>query len=161
MQSLHAIKVDYRNEQHMAELTNLLQMYANDPMGGNAPIANDVLEKLPQALQARPFMYSLLVYENQLPVAFANCIESFSTFSASGVMNIHDFAVVPSHRGRGVSQFLMQEIAELARGIGCTKLTLEVLAGNTSAVRAYEKAGFTAYQLSPEMGDAMFWQKPL
>lgn len=161
MATLSINKVQYENPEHMKVLIELLQMYAQDPMGGNELISQSVIDALPNALQQRPFMHSFLVYENTEAVAFANCIESFSTFSAKGVMNIHDFAVSPSCRGKNVSQFLLQGIQEFALSIGCTKLTLEVLEGNTSAIRAYEKAGFEAYQLNPQMGNAMFWQKKI
>jgi len=152
-------KVDYNDEKQVSQLLDLLQMYAKDPMGGGETISSSVLERLPEALASRTFMHSFVVCEDEQPVAFSNCIESFSTFSASGVMNIHDFAVVPECRGKDVSQFLLKAIQDYATLIGCTKLTLEVLEGNRSAIRAYEKAGFSAYQLSPEMGNAMFWQK--
>lgn len=152
-------KVDYTNQAHLDDLFKLLQMYAVDPMGGGEAIDKNVLEGLPKALAARSYMHSFLVYQNDDPIAFANCIESFSTFSGKGVMNIHDFAVDPKSRGQDVSQFLLSGIQDFAKLIGCTKLTLEVLQGNESAKRAYEKAGFAAYQLNPELGDAMFWQK--
>ena len=157
--NLSLIKVEYNKAEHVSDLISLLQMYAKDPMGGNEAISDEVIAALPSALQARPFMNSFIVYDEGEPVAFSNCIESFSTFSGKGVMNIHDFAVSPASRGKDVSQFLLKGIQDYATLIGCTKLTLEVLEGNKSAIRAYEKAGFAAYELSPDMGKAMFWQK--
>jgi GNAT superfamily N-acetyltransferase len=152
-------KVDYTNQAHIDDLFGLLQMYAKDPMGGGQAIDDAVIQSLAPALAARPYMHSFLVHKDNQALAFANCIESFSTFSGKGVMNIHDFAVVPSARGQDVSQFLLKGIQDTAQRLGCTKLTLEVLQGNKSAIRAYEKSGFSAYQLNPELGDAMFWQK--
>jgi hypothetical protein len=38
---------------------------------------------------------------------------------------------------------------------------LEVLTGNRLAQSAYLKFGFGAYELDPEMGGAIFWQKAL
>ncbi|RZI96771.1 MAG: GNAT family N-acetyltransferase, partial [Haliea sp.] len=46
-----------------------------------------------------------------------------------------------------------------ARQRGACKLTLEVLSGNRSAIRLYERVGFAAYQLDPAMGQAQFLQK--
>ena len=161
MLPLQLTKVDYKNEHDIKVLLNLLQMYAQDPMGGNEAIEQSTIDSLPAALQSRSFMHSFVVYSDNIPLAFANCIESFSTFSAKGVLNIHDFAVLPEFRGQNVSQFLLSGIQDFATKIGCSKLTLEVLEGNKSAVRAYEKAGFSAYQLDPDMGNAMFWQKNL
>lgn len=152
-------KVDYTNQAHLDHLFALLQMYAIDPMGGGEAIDDKVIDGLGSALASRSYMHSFLVYKNGEPIAFANCIESFSTFSGKGVMNIHDFAVAPNNRGEDISQFLLSGIQDYAKLVHCTKLTLEVLQGNESAKRAYEKAGFAAYQLNPELGDAMFWQK--
>jgi ribosomal protein S18 acetylase RimI-like enzyme len=47
----------------------------------------------------------------------------------------------------------------IARGRGACKLTLEVLSGNASAINAYRRLGFEAYQLDPELGDARFMQR--
>ena len=161
MLNLSLKKVDYQDPEQVSQLLTLLQMYAQDPMGGGGAIDDNTIKALPQALASRDFMHSFIVYQDDTLLGFSNCIESFSTFSAKGVMNIHDFAVVPEARGKDVSQFLLKGIQDFAASIGCTKLTLEVLAGNKSAIRAYEKAGFSAYQLNPDLGDAMFWQKSI
>jgi ribosomal protein S18 acetylase RimI-like enzyme len=42
---------------------------------------------------------------------------------------------------------------------GAVKLTLEVLSGNASALRLYQRLGFAGYQLDPAMGEARFLQK--
>lgn len=160
--SLTLKKVDYTNSNEVETLLDMLQMYAKDPMGGGGAINQDVLNALPEALKIREFMHSFLVFDSKnQPIAFANCIESFSTFSAKGVLNIHDFAVHPNSRGMGLSQFLLSGIADFAKSIGCTKLTLEVLEGNKIAIAAYKRAGFEGYELEPAMGKAMFWQKYL
>ena len=157
--TLNFLTVDYCNEKQLGDLLGLLQHYAKDPMGGGQAIPRDVIEALPNALRQRAFMHSFLVYKDDQAVAFANCIESFSTFSGKGVLNIHDFAVLEHMRGQELSQFLLTGIQKAAKLLGCTKLTLEVLQGNTSAVRAYEKSGFRPYQLAPELGYALFYQK--
>lgn len=157
--TLTFLQVDYANKQHVEHLLKLLQLYAQDPMGGGEAISSEVITILPHALSIRPYMHSFLVYKNEQAIAFSNCIESFSTFSGKGVLNIHDFAVNSDERGQDVSQFLLKGIQDVALSLQCSKLTLEVLQGNKSAIRAYEKSGFTAYQLNPELGDAMFWQK--
>nr|WP_136250448.1 GNAT family N-acetyltransferase [Ningiella ruwaisensis] len=173
--SLICKKVDYTHSQQTAELLDLLQAYALDPMGGAKAIPDDVLQSLPSALQKRSFMFSIIVYltsddantvrteakQNLIPIAFANCIESFSTFKAKAVINIHDFAVLEAYRGKGVSKALIRAIEEEARQRNACKLTLEVLSKNDSAKNAYKKAGFEAYELDPASGQALFWEKPL
>ncbi len=159
MQQLSLLKVDYFNEKDMSILIKLLQMYANDPMGGGEAIDEQTIQKLPKAMQARDYLHSFIVFSEDTPIGFANCIESFSTFAATSILNIHDFAIIPSFRGQDISLYLMNGIEQFAKMKGYSKITLEVLEGNKSAVRAYEKAGFHGYQLSPEYGKAMFWQK--
>ena len=44
---------------------------------------------------------------------------------------------------------------------GCCKLTLEVLDNNFIAKALYKKFGFSDYQLDPEYGNALFWEKKL
>jgi len=51
------------------------------------------------------------------------------------------FGVVPARRGRGLGRRLMSELVERARAAGLRRLSLEVLAGNTAAIRLYEQAG--------------------
>ena len=50
-------------------------------------------------------------------------------------------AVAPGFRGRGLGRRLMSALVERARAAGLRRLTLEVLKGNTAAVRLYEWAG--------------------
>jgi GNAT superfamily N-acetyltransferase len=51
------------------------------------------------------------------------------------------FGVVPRWRGRGLAQRLMSELVGRARASGLRSLSLEVLQGNTAALRLYERAG--------------------
>ena len=48
---------------------------------------------------------------------------------------------------------------EAIKGAKSAKLTLEVLQGNESARRLYERVGFAGYQLDPAVGQAQFLQK--
>lgn len=50
--------------------------------------------------------------------------------------------VDPRHRGRGVNQCIVEELKNWCRARQVYELKLDVYAGNQSAVRAYEKAGF-------------------
>lgn len=53
------------------------------------------------------------------------------------------FGVVPRWRGRGLSRRLLSELVGRARAAGVRRLSLEVLQGNTAALRLYERAGMT------------------
>jgi ribosomal protein S18 acetylase RimI-like enzyme len=51
------------------------------------------------------------------------------------------FGVVPRWRGRGLGRRLMSELVARARAAGLGRLSLEVLVGNTAAIKLYERAG--------------------
>ena len=56
-----------------------------------------------------------------------------------GVLGI---GVLSGWRGRGVGAALLARTLEAAEAAGMTRIELEVLASNTRAIRAYERAGF-------------------
>lgn len=130
-------------------------------MGGGTELNQFAKENLITALKNRPHTYIVLIFVDDKPAALANCFEGFSTFMAQPLLNIHDFAVAPEFRGRGLAKKLMSKIEEVARSLGCCKITLEVLEGNKIAQAAYKSSGFAGYELDPNMGKAMFWQKKL
>lgn len=144
-----------------AAVVALLDAYARDPMGGGDPLADDVRDTLVDGLAAFPGAFSLIARLDDAPVGLANCITGFSTFSAAPVVNIHDLAVLPGHRGIGIGRALMEAVETEALKRGVCKVTLEVLSGNTRAKGLYKSCGFGDYVLDPEAGRALFWQKTL
>jgi ribosomal protein S18 acetylase RimI-like enzyme len=76
-------------------------------------------------------------------VGVAVCIGGFSTFAGRPLINVHDLAVMPTHRGRGIGRRLLEAVAERARQTGCCKVTLEVRTSNADARRLYERLGFS------------------
>jgi ribosomal protein S18 acetylase RimI-like enzyme len=159
--AIEVLMANYRNPVHARALVDLLDAYASDPAGGGSPLAAGVKAGLPDALAARPQAFSVLAYDGEEAVGLVNCIEGFSTFACKPLVNVHDVVVRASHRGRRVVQRMLARVEDEARARGACKLTLEVLSGNRSALRAYEREGFAGYQLDPAFGTAMFLQKKL
>lgn len=155
------IRADLHNRHHGEALVALLDAYARDEMGGGAPLADEVKANLAQALAARSGAHVLLAWVDDQPVGVATCFEGFSTFACRPLLNIHDLVVHPAHRGRGIGKALLAGVERLARELDCCKLTLEVLEGNKVAQAAYKASGFEGYELSPQVGRALFWQKKL
>ena len=158
---IEVVLVDYGNAVHSTALVDLLDAYAQDPAGGGTPHEAKVRAGLPAALAARPQAFSVLAYDGTQPVGLINCIEGFSTFACKPLVNVHDVVVLASHRGRRVAQRMFERVEQEARARGACKLTLEVLSGNASALRSYEREGFSGYQLDPAFGHAVFLQKKL
>ncbi len=60
--------------------------------------------------------------------------------------------VDPKHRGNGVNQQIMEYLKQWALSKNLTELRLEVYDENLSAIKAYEKAGFSKLLVQMRMG---------
>jgi GNAT superfamily N-acetyltransferase len=156
---IRVVRAHYDDPVHAAALINLLDHYACDPAGGGEPLSGFARANLVASLAARPFIFSVLAFDGDMPVGLVNAIEGFSTFACKPLVNVHDVVVTSSHRGQGIAARLFAEVEAIARERGACKLTLEVLDGNASARALYQRLGFTAYQLDPAMGHAQFLHK--
>jgi len=161
MPNIQCIIVDYQNPQHARDLVFLLNSYALDPMGGGEALPQTVQEGLPLALAQRAHAMSILCYVDDQPAGLINTFEGFSTFKCKPLINIHDVVVHSEFRGLKLSQVMLDYLEKVAREKGCCKLTLEVIEGNKVAQNAYKKFGFSGYEMDPQFGQAMFWEKPL
>jgi ribosomal protein S18 acetylase RimI-like enzyme len=59
--------------------------------------------------------------------------------------------VRPEHRGKGVSQKILDALLNWAKERGLAEIRLEVYSENLSAIKAYEKAGFKPLVLEMRM----------
>jgi len=146
---------------HAAAIVLLLDAYASSPMGGSVGLSAPVKEQLPAALAARPTAHVVLAMDGTVPAGLVISFEGFSTFQCRPLLNIHDVIVAEAYRSQGLSRRLLEAVETMARGLGCCKLTLEVLEGNTIAQAAYRSVGFSGYELDPAIGKALFWEKKL
>lgn len=152
---------DYGDPADAAALVALLDAYARDPMGGGEPLSQETRDTLVDALTSIPGAFSLIARLDDVHVGLANCFTGFSTFAAAPLVNIHDMAVLPGHRGTGIGKALMAAVEAEALKRGACKITLEVLTGNETANALYAKCGYGDYELDPAAGNALFWQKKL
>ncbi len=156
---LNVRRVNYHDPADARALVMLLDAYARDPMGGGEGLAEDGKARLCSDLAEHPLATSFIAWQGEQPVGLINCIEGYSTFKARPLMNIHDIVVLDGYRGQGIGQALLTAAEAHARERGCCKLTLEVLTGNSVAMRSYERFGFAPYVLDPTAGQASFMQK--
>lgn len=154
-------RADFADPADAAALVEVLDAYARDPMGGAAPLPADVCERLVPAMAEVPGAFALLARLDGEPVGLATCFMGFSTFAARPLVNIHDVSVIPGHRGKGIARALFVAVEDEARRRGACKVTLEVLSGNHRAKELYASLGYGDFQLDPEAGTALFWQKRL
>ena len=152
-------QADYGRPSDAVAVVSLLDAYACDPAGGGEPLSDFARANLVRELAARPQAYSVLALDGDQPVGLVNCIEGFSSFKCKPLVNVHDVAVLASHRGRGIAEAMLAEAERIAVARGAVKMTLEVLSGNAPAVKLYRRIGYEGYQLDPAMGTAQFFQK--
>jgi ribosomal protein S18 acetylase RimI-like enzyme len=159
--AVRIVEADLGRDEHQRAIVALLDAYSRDPMGNGGPLAEETKRRLIPGLREHPTTIVWLAYVRGTPVGVAICFRGFSTFAARPLINIHDLAVLPEQRGRGVGRSLLEAIARKAQALGCCKLTLEVLENNRKARRVYEAAGFRQATYQPDAGGALFLSKPL
>ena len=160
-QPVTIIPADLASEVHQRDVLLLTDAYARDAMGGSAPLAAAVREQLIAGLRGHPTTLILLAYLDGRAVGIATCFLGFSTFAARPLINVHDLAVLPEFRGRGIGRQLLAAVETKARELGCCKLTLEVQEFNRRARQTYEGAGFRQASCGEANGGALFYAKPL
>lgn len=133
---------DYHNPADLDLVIDLLDAYAQDPMGGGVALTEEVKTKLRRELPSVPGAFSILVEEGDAAQGVAICFMGYSTFGAKPLVNVHDLSVHPDARGRGAGKALLEAVATHAKSLGCGKVTLEVRDDNPAA-RLYRREGFT------------------
>ena len=158
---IEILKADLSLTAHAKAMIQLMEEYALDPMGGGQGLSDYVKANLSTELAKRKSAHVILAFVDSQPAGLVVCLEGFSTFACKPLLNIHDLIIALPYRRRGLSKLLLQQAEDIALGLGCCKLTLEVLEGNQVAQSAYKAFGFNGYELSPTMGKALFWEKKL
>ena len=141
----HTIReADLANADDCSAIVDVINSYARDEMGGGEALSPDVQARIPAGLREHPTTFVLLAFAGDRPVGVAVCFFGFSTFAARPLLNIHDLAVVPGMRGKGIGRSLLEAAEAKAVSRGCCKLTLEVRDDNR-ARGLYERYGFVDF----------------
>jgi ribosomal protein S18 acetylase RimI-like enzyme len=152
---------DLDDPEQQAAISTLIQAYARDPMGGAGELPADVVSRLIPGLRKHPTSVVFLAYAGSEPVGVAVCFVGFSTFAGRPLLNVHDLAVAPGSRRRGVGRLLLDSAERHARAEGCCRLTLEVRIDNTAARSLYRSFGFGEPELGSGTEEMLFRSKVL
>lgn len=139
---LDIVEADYSDPKHASDTVFLTNSYAEDEMGMERPISEEVRKNLIDELRNMPAALTFLAYAEGKPAGIANCFIGFATFNARKLINIHDLFVLPEYRGLHIADALLTQVQKRARQMGCCRLTLEVRGDNKRARRLYEQFGF-------------------
>jgi GNAT superfamily N-acetyltransferase len=159
--SFTIVPADLDDPVHARGIVEIIDSYARRPTGGSKPLDPGVKERLVDGLRAQSHARVWLAVESGRPIGVAVCFLGFSTFAARPLLNLHDFAVLPEHEGRGVGSALLEAVATGARELGCCKVTLEVLEHNDRALALYRRAGFGDFAPGHEATRTLFLEKRL
>ncbi len=158
MSTITVISADLADANHAAGVVACIDSYASDPMGGEHSLSADVKASMIPGLLATPAARVWLAQDDATG-AFVGVVVGFvgySTFAAKPRWNVHDVAVVPEVRGRGVGRAMLTRVIEDATAEGCSAVTLEVRHDNAPARHLYASLGF---------GDGFapmdFWERPI
>jgi ribosomal protein S18 acetylase RimI-like enzyme len=154
--SLRVQLADLTNPEHQAAIVAMLDMYCRDAFGDCKPLSPQARENLIPGLVRHGGARVFLAYDDEQPIGVAICLAGFSSFRGKPLVNIHDVAVAPQVRGKGVGRLLLKAVEADARELGCCKVTLEVRSDNVRAMGLYRSVGFESSQ--PE---TFFWTQKL
>ena len=156
--TIQVADLDFQSESQIEQFLNVLTTYSQEAGAGNQGMSEQAKADLPRLLNELPNRQVLVAIKDELIVGVAVCLSGFSTFKAKPVLNVHDLAVLPSHRGQRIGSTLLAAAEARARELGCCKMTLEVISTNEAAHRLYNRLGFDSP--SPNL-PTFFLEKPL
>jgi len=142
MEKFSIIEADLSSETHADAILSLTNAYAQDPMGLNRPLKGDVKDRLIREMRKFESTICFLAVYEEKAVGLANCFYGFSTFEGKKLINIHDLAVIPSARNKGIGEALLAAVERKAKNENCCKVTLEVREDNR-ARKLYERFGYS------------------
>lgn len=140
-------------------VVDLLDMYCRDEFGDSAPLSQQARENLIPGLIEHGGARVYLAFDEAAgsePLGVAICMLGFSSFKGAKLLNIHDIAVSPEARGKGIGAALLNFLEADAKSLGCCKITMEVRSDNARAQGLYQRIGYRGSE--PE---TWFWTKGL
>lgn len=154
MDKIEVVVGDINAVEDQQGMLQMLNAYMNDPMGGEQSLAEELAVKNIEGLKKQTNYVFFLAKCNHEIAGLANCFINFSTFKGKQLINIHDFAVDPKFRRKGIGKEMMNAIVDYCKQNDLCKVTLEVRYDNPKAQNLYKQLGFV--ECDPPMH---FWEK--
>ncbi len=156
MNTVEIIKCDFDNPLHCKALTELMNEYITDKMGGGEPYSEEQKQLLVDGLRNHPSKMVLFARSDNEFIGLVNSFINFATFTVRPFINVHDVIVKRTWRNKGVGRKMIKAVIEEARNMGCSKVTLEVRDDNDNARYLYNSLGF--HDAEPRQ---YYWTKSL
>ncbi len=150
------VNCDFTDVYHCTRLCELVNMYIADPKGGGNKLLDRQKLHLLDGLETSPNAVVLFLQVEDQIIGYTVAFINFSTFKAAPMLNIHDFFIEYSFRGKGYGRMMLRKIVSIASERNCAKVTLEVRKDNQIAQLLYFSEDF-----SPTLPEMLFWVKEL
>ena len=121
--SVRIVEADLSLAEHQDAVLAMVDAYSRDAMGNGKPLDQAVRTRLIPGLRRHPTTLIFLAFDGVQPIGVTVCFIGFSSFAAKPIINIHDFVVLPTSRGKGIGRRLLEAVEAKARELGCCKLT--------------------------------------
>lgn len=87
------------------------------------------------------FVEGLIAFEDSTPIAYALFYPNFASFRGQRGFYLEDIYVDENHRGKGIGEAILSEIARIGKTRGYVRIDFQVLEWNESAIAFYKKLG--------------------
>lgn len=159
-------ELDFANALDRDALAKMIQSFSADEAIGGKGIASETAVAAVAGLARRvPSIWVAMAWdesgESRRGAGMVITIESYSTFAAAPVLNIHDVAVASDYRRQGVGRRLVEAARDEARRRDCCKMTLEAYRQNEGAIRLYRDLGFRSPGEGTPTGETLFFSLSL
>jgi ribosomal protein S18 acetylase RimI-like enzyme len=146
------VRIDVENTEQRSQFERLFNEYSS-------ALSVSIESHVAKHLFELPYFSGFICYADGEAAAFAVCFESYSTYRAKKILNIHDFMVSSNYRGKGVGKALLNGIDQYCRENEFLKITLEVDKDNIIAQKMYRSCDYANYQVVQK--NLLHWQKYL
>ena len=136
---MNAYKIEKMTAEDIAAVTEIERMLFSMPWSENGFLS---------ALQSQDTEYLVVWMEDKI-VAYCGFLQSFDEADITNV------AVHPDYQNRGIAYAMLSMLMDVGKARGIERYTLEVRAGNASAIHLYEKLGFASVGIRKN-----FYEKP-
>ncbi len=154
--NIEIIEANLNDKVQAENFLRLISEYMADPMGESLAWTEEQRSRVISSLKTQPGLTIFLAKDASNFIGVVTCFQTFSTFLAKNMLNIHDIFVEQAYRGKGIGKQLIQKVDEKAKENDCGKITLEVRKDNLSARGLYRSQGYSEAPHS-----MFFWTKYL
>lgn len=135
-----SMKIKRANEIDIPQIIELLREFAEyENLSDYCEITE---EKLLNAMFGeRKIVEGLVCFDGETLISYAIFYPSFASFRGERGVYLEDIYIAPTHRGKGIGEAMLKEIARYGKEIGAVRMDFQVLDWNEPAIKFYKKLG--------------------